>query len=78
MRCELRRQRALPSGGKPTCATESPIATVSTSLTSFPSIETTRLELSARLVTSARSPRALIDSPEGCLPHLDGGDQRHS
>ena len=58
----------LPSGVKATDATSSPIGTVSTTLTSFPLIESTVIDLSARLVTSARFPARLIARPDGCLP----------
>ena len=44
------------------------MTTVSTSLTCLPWIESTLIELSARLVSSARLPARLIDMPEGCLP----------
>ena len=58
----------LPSGVKATEATSSPMATVSISLTSLPWIESTLIDLSARLATSAMSPARLIASPDGCLP----------
>ena len=58
----------LPSGVNATDATSSPIATVSTSLTSLPLIERTLIDLSARLATSASVPALLIASPDGCLP----------
>ena len=60
----------LPSGVKTTCATCSPMATVSTSVTFLPAMRSTLIELSARLVTSARLPARLIDRPEGCLPTM--------
>ena len=57
-----------PSGVKTTAATCSPIATVSTTFTVLPWIESTLIELSARLATSASVPCRLIASPDGCLP----------
>ena len=59
-----------PSGVNATAATCSPIATVSMTFTSFPRMERTVMELSARLATSARLPAGLIAMPEGCLPPL--------
>ena len=44
------------------------MTTVSTSLTCFPWIESTLIELSARLAISAVLPARLMDMPEGCLP----------
>src|SRR5215207_906222 len=58
----------VPSGEIATCATLSPTATVSMTLTSLPEIESTLMELSALFVTSARSPFLLMSRPEGCLP----------
>ena len=58
----------LPSGVKATCVTLSPIATVSSTFTSVPLTESTLIVPSARLVTSARLPAALMLKPDGCLP----------
>ena len=58
----------LPSGVNITCATLSGIAMVSVILTSVPSIESTLIELSPRLATSAILPDGLMFSPDGCLP----------
>src|SRR3989442_5647882 len=58
----------LPSGVNTTCATCSPIVTVSISSTFFPEMRSTLIEPSARFATSARLPARLIDMPEGCLP----------
>ncbi len=44
------------------------MTTVSIILTCLPWIESTLIELSARLAMSARFPARLIDMPEGCLP----------
>lgn len=57
-----------PSGVKRTCETDSPIATVSISVTFRSAMRSTLTELSARLATSASVPARLIDRPEGCLP----------
>ena len=51
-----------------TCATLSGIATVSVILTSVPLIDSTLIELSARLATSAILPSGLKLRPDGCLP----------
>src|SRR4051794_41585106 len=58
----------LPSGVNTTWATLSGMATVSVTLTSVPLIESTLIELSPRLATSAILPDGLMLSPEGCLP----------
>ena len=58
----------LPSGIKVACATLSPIAMVSISLTSVPLIESTLIDLSSRLATRARVPAGLMLSPDGCFP----------
>ena len=60
----------LPSGVNTTWATCSPMATVSTSLTCLPWIDSTPAGSSCRpgLAISARLPARLIDMPEGCLP----------
>jgi len=62
------RERTPTVGAIATAATISPIATVSISFTSLPWIASTLIELSARFVTSARSPARLMARPEGCLP----------
>src|SRR5258708_6402435 len=66
----LEAKARVPSGVKATAETCSPIATVSTTLTSCPWMERTVMELSALLATSARLPARLIAIPEGCLPPL--------
>ena len=58
----------LPSGVNTTEATPSPVVTVSTSFTCLPWIDSTLIELSARLAIKARSPARLIERPDGCLP----------
>src|SRR5262249_49000941 len=46
----------------------SPISTVSMTFTSVPLTDNTLIDLSARLVTSARLPAGLKLRPDGCLP----------
>ena len=57
----------LPSGVNTTCEISSPIAMVSITFTSVPLIDSTLIDLSARLATSARSPVGLKLSPDGCF-----------
>ena len=70
---DLTARARLPSGVIATAETLSapvPIVTVSVTLTSLPAIDSTEIDPSSRLQTSASVPAALIARPDGFLPSV--------